>query len=126
MMFSAMLIRGIRLRSWCTALIPASMAARALVKLVGSPKRRTVPWSGRWMPVRILISVDLPAPFSPSSAWISPGRRTKSTSSRALTPGKLLDAPVTSSTGPLGAATVCSASRKAVVMLLSAGDRGSG
>ena len=28
----------------------------------------------------ILVSVDLPAPFSPSRAWISPLRRSKSTS----------------------------------------------
>ena len=32
----------------------------------------TSPESGVWMPPRILISVDLPAPFSPSSATISP------------------------------------------------------
>ena len=40
---------------------------------------------------RILISVDLPAPFSPSSAWIAPGARLESRHrSSAFTPGKVL------------------------------------
>src|SRR5688572_18281219 len=38
----------------------------------------------------ILTRVDLPAPFSPSSAWISPGRTGKLTLSLARTPGKRL------------------------------------
>src|SRR4051812_16345330 len=41
------------------------------------------------MPQTILTSVDLPAPFSPSSACTSPARRLKLTPSRARTPGKL-------------------------------------
>ena len=32
-----------------------------------------VPASGAWTPARILTSVLLPAPFSPTSAWTSPG-----------------------------------------------------
>src|SRR6266511_2467833 len=35
-------------------------------------------------------SVDLPAPFSPSSAWTSPTAASKSTASFASTPGKRL------------------------------------
>src|SRR4051812_39153499 len=38
----------------------------------------------------IFTSVDLPAPFSPSSAWISPGCTANETSSFAVTPGKRL------------------------------------
>ncbi len=38
-------------------------------------------------PVSALIRVDFPAPFSPISAWISPGSSRRSTPSRALTPG---------------------------------------
>src|SRR5260370_23484569 len=38
----------------------------------------------------MLIRVDLPAPFSPTRAWISPWLRSKLTPSRALTPGKVL------------------------------------
>ena len=34
------------------------------------------------------MSVDLPAPFSPTSAWISPLFRSKLTPSSARTPGK--------------------------------------
>src|SRR5689334_492642 len=40
------------------------------------------------------MSVDLPAPFSPMSAWISPGNSRKSTPSRATTPGKIFLMPV--------------------------------
>src|SRR2546428_2838946 len=36
----------------------------------------------------MFISVDLPAPFSPSRACTSPGRRSKSIPSLATTPGK--------------------------------------
>ena len=32
------------------------------------------PASGRTSPIRIFISVDLPAPFSPRMPWISPAR----------------------------------------------------
>src|SRR3954470_5453970 len=48
-------------------------------------------------PVITLISVDLPAPFSPSSAWTSPARSVKSTSCNARTAPKLLLIPRTSS-----------------------------
>jgi hypothetical protein len=41
----------------------------------------------------MFISVDLPAPFSPNSAWISPARTCKSTASLATTPGKSLVMP---------------------------------
>src|SRR6476661_7025414 len=41
----------------------------------------------------MFIRVLLPAPFSPSSAWTSPRRRSKSTSSLASTPGKRLTIP---------------------------------
>src|SRR5688572_31569 len=47
----------------------------------------------------ILTSVDLPAPFSPSSACTSPGRRSKLTPSSARTPGKLLAMPFSSKIG---------------------------
>ncbi len=45
------------------------------------------------MPVRILTSVDLPAPFSPISAVTSPGRKARLTLCRARTPGKRLETP---------------------------------
>ena len=57
------------------------------------PSTRISPASKSFTPVRHLISVDLPAPFSPISAWISPLRRVKSTWSSALTPGKVMVMP---------------------------------
>src|SRR5688572_28662751 len=39
------------------------------------------------MPDSTLINVDFPAPFSPHSAWISPGRRSNLTPLSATTPG---------------------------------------
>ena len=47
-----------------------------------------VPASGRTSPDAIPISVDLPAPFSPSSAWTSPAKAVNETSLTATTPPK--------------------------------------
>src|SRR6266478_5218527 len=48
------------------------------------------PRSGRWTPPRMRISVDLPAPFSPTTAWISPNATSKSTpSSATVAPNRL-------------------------------------
>src|SRR6266536_3926229 len=41
----------------------------------------------------MFISVDLPAPFSPTRAWISPGFRSNETPSNARTPGNRLEMP---------------------------------
>src|SRR3954449_5325761 len=43
-----------------------------------------------WMPATHLISVDLPAPLSPTSAITSPSRTSKSTPRSACTDPKLL------------------------------------
>jgi hypothetical protein len=48
------------------------MASRGERWLTGSPSTRISPASGATAPAMILPSVDLPAPFSPTSAWISP------------------------------------------------------
>ena len=45
-----------------------------------------VPRSGASAPVMILISVDLPAPFSPTSAWTSPAASSNETPLSARTP----------------------------------------
>ena len=45
------------------------------------------------------MSVDFPAPFSPSSAWISPGRTSRSIPSLATTPGYRFVMPRISSAG---------------------------
>src|SRR5258705_5843987 len=49
------------------------------------------PGSGAYTPVRIFISVLLPAPFSPASASTSPRRTSRFTRSSALTPGNVLE-----------------------------------
>src|ERR1044071_3907022 len=48
------------------------------------------------------MSVDLPAPFSPMSAWISPGATARSTWSFASTPGKRLTIPRRATAGTSG------------------------
>ncbi len=46
--------------------MPRSSAVRGEEITVSTPSIRIVPESGRFNPERIPISVDLPAPFSPS------------------------------------------------------------
>ena len=53
-------------------------------------------------PVSALMSVDLPAPFSPMSEWTSPANIRKSTSSSAVSLPKRTVAPCTSSQRPTG------------------------
>ena len=48
-----------------------------------APSRRTSPASAAIRPAAIETSVDLPAPFSPRSAWISPGKTMRLASERA-------------------------------------------
>ena len=54
------------------------------------PSISIVPEVSVTTPAITLVSVDLPAPFSPTRAWISPSRKSKSTSSIAGTPAYLL------------------------------------
>src|SRR5215212_4814434 len=51
--------------------------------VTSSPSRKTWPSSGWWTPLRHLMSVDLPAPLSPSSARTSSRRNSRLTLSRA-------------------------------------------
>src|SRR5215216_4091783 len=55
----------------------------------------------------MFINVDLPAPFSPSSAWISPFLRSKFTWSFARTPGNFFVMPFASSTTFVSSAISC-------------------
>ena len=88
--FSATESCGIRASSWNTTLMPLRRESWALCSSRGAPSNRISPESLRYTPARILISVDLPAPFSPTRAWISPRRRVRSTPARAFTPGNSL------------------------------------
>src|SRR5215212_8773730 len=65
----------------------------------GCPSKRTSPLSTGWMPAMHLMSVDLPAPLSPTRAMTSPGATWKSTSKRACTAPKLFETPCSSRTG---------------------------
>ena len=52
-----------------------------------SPRMKISPLSAWYIPPRIFISVDFPAPFSPTIAWTSPSSIERLTSDSALTPG---------------------------------------
>ena len=65
----------------------------------GVPSKEISPESIGWIPAIDLISVDLPAPLSPTSAMISPGWTTRSTSVSACTEPKCFDTPRSSSVG---------------------------
>src|SRR4249919_3467708 len=69
--------------------MPAACDCLALSKIASSPSSMSRPASGRWTPARILTSVDLPAPFSPTSPCTSPPKSSMSPSSSAWTAPKL-------------------------------------
>ena len=83
--FSAKLIPGTAVTSCATSAMPASSASRGLARVSGSPSSVISPSSGGTAPARIFASVDLPEPFSPARATISPEPTSKSTPTRALT-----------------------------------------
>ena len=66
--------------------MPSARAIAGLLCGTGWPATVSVPESGVTAPVMILMSVDLPAPFSPISACTSPGRSSNETSLSACTP----------------------------------------
>ena len=76
----------------------------------GSPRRNICPPSGFWKPQMIFISVDLPAPLSPSSPSTSPLRRCRLMSRSAVTGPKRLATCSTRRTSSAAAvgATTCS------------------
>src|SRR6478752_6541664 len=76
--------------------MPAARLSSGEAKCVALPSTRISPSLGRRSPARICMSVDLPAPFSPTTAWISPARKPTWTRSSARTPGNLLVTPAIS------------------------------
>ena len=73
--------------SWYMATIPSRCAAlRVADRLRLAVDERPRPRPASTTPVRIFTSVDLPAPFSPTSACTLAARSTKLTSSTACTP----------------------------------------
>ena len=67
-----MLISGKVPPNWWTVAMPWSLASRGPAKSTALPSISIVPEVGLWTPERILISVDLPAPLSPSRQSTSP------------------------------------------------------
>ena len=63
---------GISDNSWKMQAMPAAFAAAGDANETGSPSSSMRPSSGATTPAMILISVDFPAPFSPSTAWMRP------------------------------------------------------
>src|ERR1700677_3067393 len=80
--------------------MPRSMLRRGESISAGIPSTRISPSSGTCMPASRLTNVDLPAPFSPSNTWISPGWNSRDTRSRATTPGKRFVTPRRAATAP--------------------------
>src|SRR5262245_60765712 len=70
--------------------MPSAIASRGEPIFASCPRTVIRPPSAGYMPYSTRIRVDLPAPFSPISAWTSPGRRSRLTRSFASTPGKRL------------------------------------
>src|SRR5258706_9537427 len=79
--------------------MPAAIACCGAEKCIGWPSTKISPSSGRCIPYRIFMRVDLPAPFSPTIAWIVPLRTVRLTSELATTPGNLLVIPFSSTAG---------------------------
>src|SRR5579872_793635 len=78
---------GIIARSWKTVAMPMSSASRGLENATGLPSTRKSPPVGRWTPESVFISVDFPAPLSPS----------RQSTSLALT---FIETPFSATTGP--------------------------
>ena len=72
-MFSAIERSGASVVSCVTVAMPWRSASVGSRKLVALPPNVIAPLSGCTCPDRILSNVDLPEPFSPSSACTSPG-----------------------------------------------------
>src|ERR1017187_418366 len=68
--------------------MPSARAAAGVLCKTGRPSTVSVPESGFSAPVMTLISVDFPAPFSPSSACTSPEPSENETPRSACTPAK--------------------------------------
>src|SRR6516162_2950685 len=80
-----------------------SRAAAGLCSTTGRPSMSSSPSSGWYTPASIFTTVDLPAPFSPSSACASPAYRSADPSTTARTAPNDLAACRSDSTGAAGA-----------------------
>ena len=97
--FSSTVKLSASMKCWCTMPIPAWIAWWGEWMVVALPSMRISPSSGRCIPYRIFMRVDLPAPFSPTIAWIVPRETLRKMSWLATTPGKRLVIPRSSTAG---------------------------
>ena len=88
MIFSKTVKESINIKCWCTMPIPKSFATVGFLILTFFPRTKIEPAVGVIKPDKILIKVDLPAPFSPKRAKISPFLKVKLISLLALKPLK--------------------------------------
>ena len=77
--------------TWKVRASPSLARATMSRRSMSRPAKRMEPLSCRTSPATCLMTVDLPAPFGPISAWISPGRKSSVTSSLATTAPKRLE-----------------------------------
>src|SRR6476660_115798 len=89
----------------------------------GWPANVISPESACSAPARMFMSVDLPAPFSPSRAWTSPARASKSTWSLARTPGKDLTTPTASRAAGMAGVVMAGPDRQPFAWPLGPGRR---
>src|SRR5579875_834659 len=98
-MFCTAFRSGTKLNSWYIIPMPSRSASRGPPIVTSSPSISIVPESAGCAPARIFMSVDLPAPFSPTSACTSARSTSRSTPSSARTPGNVLTIPRMRSSG---------------------------
>src|SRR5215213_10718554 len=79
--------------------IPSRAASFGPWMCTGEPSNRTSPSSAGWIPAMHLMSVDLPAPLSPTRAMTSPAATRKSTWYSAWTAPNRFEIPRSSRTG---------------------------
>ncbi len=95
--FSATVNTGTSMKCWCTMPMPAAIASPGPANCTGTSSTRICPSSGSYSPYSTFMSVLLPALFSPSRAWISPGSMTRSMWSLATRDPKTFVIPRSSS-----------------------------
>src|SRR6185437_12809235 len=95
--FSCTVRSGSTAGCWWTIAMPRAAASRGVSEATVCPATVIVPVSGTSVPDAMLISVDLPAPFSPRIACTSPDSTLTDTSVSAATPPKCFAMPAISS-----------------------------
>ena len=72
MMFSNTVMASTSMKCWCTMPMPSFTAWAGESMRTFLPFKQMLPSVGWYRPIRTFISVDFPAPFSPSSVSTSP------------------------------------------------------